>query len=546
MIEIRQYIAPLLKWWWLIILATVLAGITSFFVVRQQPIMFQSRATLMIGSPFADPNPDSNEFWLSDQLAEAYADFARREPIRVAVMEALDLDSLPQYSVSIPARTRFIEVSVVDTNPRRAQAVANELANQLILLSPSGEDQEALERQEFIDQQLDDLQVQIEETIVEIEEKQIELGGLVGARDIAEAQDQIAALRSKLSSLQLNYSSMLANSQDQATNILSIIETASLPQAPIGSRRDLTVLIAGVLGAVLAGFAAYLIEFLDDRVRTPQELERIVDVPVLMGISSEKLVLDNSLIVSEEPRSPVSEMFRDLRTKIQIAYQGNENRSLLVTSATAQEGKSFVSANLALVFVQAGFKTLLIDADLRIPDQHLLFKKENKYGLTDILRKPSYLADEEGTFSELDHYITRVPDLNLDLITSGSHANNPSELLTSPTMKRLISHVSRRYDFVIIDSAPSLMLTDSLVLGYVVGGVLMVINAQKASRDQVQQFVSRYRNVDANIIGITMNKLVHKKQNQYYYYEDSDEQPPKVSIGERSWRRKFTKEKSQG
>lgn len=545
--EIRQYLAPLLKWWWLIVLASLLAAITSFFVVRQEPIMFQSRATLMIGSPFADPNPDSNEFWLSVQLAEAYADFAQREPIREATMQALGVDRLPQYNVSIPARTRFIEISVIDTNPQRAQAVANELANQLIQLSPSGEDQEAVERQAFINQQLDDLQIQIEETILEIEEKQIELGGLVSAREIVEAQDQITALQSKLNSLQLNYSSMLSNSQEQATNIISIIETASLPQSPVGPQRSLTVLIAGVLGASLATLAAYLIEYLDDRVQSQQELERLVDVPVLSCISRDKLVLQNALITSEQPRAPISEIFRDLRTKIQFACLEKENRTILVTSAIPKEGKSFVSANLAVVFVQAGFKTLLIDADLRLPSQHKIFNRENRYGLIDILRNPKNLNAQDDAFTDLESIITKAPGLELDLITSGSHTNNPSELLTSYTMEAFLNQVSKRYDFVIIDSAPSLMLTDSLILGHLVGGVLMVVDTEKASRDQIKLIVSRYQDVNANIIGVAMNKLTQKKMSNYYYYDNpEDSKVKKRFIKERRWRRKATNEEPQG
>ena len=515
--EIRQYITPLLKWWWLMFAAAIRAATTSFLVVRQEPILFQSRATLMIGSPFDSLNPNGNEFRLSVQLAEAYAGFAQREPIRDATMNALGLDWLPEYSINIPFQTQFIEISVTDSDPHRAQIVANELANQLIQLSPSGEDQEEKKRQEFIDQQLDDLQNQIEGTKAEIETKQMELGDLVSAREIAEAQNQISALQSKLSTLQLNYSSLLSSSQEQATNIITFIEPASLPQSPIGSQKTLTILLSGALGAVLAASAAYLIEYLDDRIETPQEVEHITNVPILSSIPRTKFIDENPLIVLDQPRSSVSESFRDLRTRVRFSEIEKAKRTVLVTSAIPEEGKSFVSANLAIVLVQAGFNTLLIDADLRIPHQHEIFGLKNKYGLTDILRNPNNMTNQDEIFSDLAENTSEIPGLALDVITSGSFSGNPSEILGSLTMRDLLNHVSKIYDFVIIDSAPSLLLTDSPILGQVVGGVLLVVSANQTRRNEVKLLVSRFRNVNANIIGFVLNKLAQKNSSNYYY-----------------------------
>jgi len=515
--EIKNYIAPLLKWWWLIITAAILASATSYFVVRQEPILYQSKATILIGNPFASLNPDSSELWASTQLAEAYAGFAQREPVRDATMKALNLDWLPQYSVTVPPRTQFIEVVVIDSDPQRAQIVANEIANQLIQLSPSGADQERNKRQDFIDQQLDDLQKQIEETRSEIETRQFELGELVSAREIAEAQGQIAALQSKLSTLQLNYSAILSNSQDQATNILNIIEPATLPQYPIGPQKALTIILSGVLGAVLAGSAAYLLEYLDDRIESPQELERIANVPILPSIPRSKNIATGPLVTIGQPRAPVSEVFRDLRTRVQFSELDKANRTILVTSANPGEGKSFIAANLSIVFAQAGFKTLLIDADLRLPDQHKMFELSNRFGLTDILRNPNNLVNQETTFSDLDDYLSKIPGVTLDVITRGSPTNNPSELLGSPTMRELLVYVAKQYDFVFIDSAPSLSLTDSLILGRRVGGVLLVVSAKGTRRNQVKLLVSRFRDVNANLIGITLNKLAQKNIGYYDY-----------------------------
>jgi len=135
--ELKNFITPLLKWWWLLVLATLVAGGSSFIVARQQPPEYEAYTTLMIGRTISDPNPSGNELHLSQQLAGIYADLAQRDPVANATMEALGLDSLPSYDARALPNSQFLEIAVIDTNPERAQAVANELANQLILQGPT-------------------------------------------------------------------------------------------------------------------------------------------------------------------------------------------------------------------------------------------------------------------------------------------------------------------------------------------------------------------------------------------------------------------------
>ena len=521
--EVKAILNPILKWWWLILVATLLAATTSFIATRQEPVLYQSRATLLIGTPFDSLNPDTSELWLSSQLAETYAGFAYRDPVREATMETLGLEWLPEYYASIPPNTQFIEIYVVDTNPQRAQMVANELANQLIKLSPSGENQEDNNRQGFIDQQLDDLQRQIGETKIEIEAQQIELGNYVSAREIADAQNQINALQSKLSSLQLNYATLLSNSEQQATNTLTIIEPALVPQVPISSQTPLIILISAVLGASLAVGAAFLLEFLNTSIESQEEVEQITNLSVLTNIPNRSKKIETTpLITIDQPREPISEMFRDLRTKIQFSELDKTNRTILITSSNPGEGKSFVSANLACVLARAGFNTLLIDADIRYPDQHKIFNINNKYGLTDILQNLDNMSSRDKKFSDVSGNVTKISGLSLEIITRGTYSNYPSELLGSPEMKDLLSFVAQQYDFVLVDSAPSLSLTDSLVLGRRVGGVLLVVSAKGTKRNQVKELSERYRGINANLLGVILNKVALKKVSNYYEYSYED------------------------
>ncbi len=140
--DLRKIIFPLHKWWWLIILSTVVAAAASFLATRGQPIVYQARTTLMIGGTINDPNPSSSEFFLGEQLATAYADIANRELVRQATMGALGMRRLPEYIARALPKTQIMEIIVTDQDPQRAQTVANELATQLIALSPTNLDPE--------------------------------------------------------------------------------------------------------------------------------------------------------------------------------------------------------------------------------------------------------------------------------------------------------------------------------------------------------------------------------------------------------------------
>ena len=211
--NLKDYVSPLVKMWWLILAAALVAGMSSFLVTRQQPMIYQSRATVMVGRTLENPNPNNTDLWLTQALASTYADVAKREHVRDATMAALGLSSLPEYAVKVVPNTQLIEIAVVDTDPQRAQAVVGELTNQLIKLSPSGSDPADQPRQSFVDQQLDQLEASIKATQDEITNKQAELAQMFSARQIADTQALITALGSKLTAMQANYASLLQSTK---------------------------------------------------------------------------------------------------------------------------------------------------------------------------------------------------------------------------------------------------------------------------------------------------------------------------------------------
>ncbi|HSM56419.1 MAG TPA: polysaccharide biosynthesis tyrosine autokinase [Candidatus Sulfomarinibacteraceae bacterium] len=515
--DIHAYIAPLRKWWWLIAAAAIVAALGSFLSVRNQPDMYRSQATLLVGSTIEDPNPSGGQLSAVEQLAANYADIAQRQPVREAVMEELGLSSLPGYAVTPLPRTQLMIITVNDTSPERAQAVANALAQQLVQLSPSGSSPEEAQREAFINTQLDDLQIQIEETDAEIEARQQELGALFSAQEINETQAEIAALQAKRNTLQNNFASLLANTSRGALNRITIIEPANLPRSPVDPRHELTILIAAVVGMILAGGAAYGLEFLDDTIRSPEDAERYARDATTVTIANIAFDEDESrLITHAQPRSPHAEAFRILRTAIHYARKEERQRLLLITSPRAGDGKSLIAANLAVVLAQSGLRVLLVDGDLRRSVQHDIFKQNNDVGLSDLLLGDRELESNGQRGTELERP-TGIE--NLWLMTSGDCPANPSELLGSPVMRLILSTLEQRFDYVIIDSPPCLAVTDPVVLSTQVDAVFVVVKAGSTRRKELQETIKRLNSVGNKVRGIILN---HSKQvDAHYYYVES-------------------------
>src|SRR5574338_379210 len=176
--NLNTYLRPLIRWWRLILSAAVLATIASAISTLFQPNMYVSRTTLVVGTTILDPNPDSGQIYVAQQLAQIYADMVLREPIQLGVMEALKVNWLPKYQSRVVPNTQMVEISVTDTNPKRAQVFASELANQLVKQSPAVSGTQTGTRQDFITAQLSSLQEQIQQTQTKIEELQKSLVGL--------------------------------------------------------------------------------------------------------------------------------------------------------------------------------------------------------------------------------------------------------------------------------------------------------------------------------------------------------------------------------
>lgn len=222
--------------------------------------------------------------------------------------------------------------------------------------------------------------------------------------------------------------------------------------------------------------------------------------------------VNNSLITHLDPKSPVAEAFRTLRTNLQFSALDRELRTLLVTSAGPGEGKSTITLNLAIAITQSGKEVILVDADLRKPVIHKRFGLRNEIGLTNILvHGPAEEALQE----------TAVP--NLKVVTSGPIPPNPAEMLASGMMDKVRDFLKERAEMVLFDCPPVVAVTDAAVLSRKVDGVLLVVQLGAVEREVARQAKALLENVDAPLLGVVINNVAESSGYYYYYYYTSDD-----------------------
>lgn len=219
------------------------------------------------------------------------------------------------------------------------------------------------------------------------------------------------------------------------------------------------------------------------------------------------------IIVHKQPKSPVSEAYRGIRTNISFDNVDKSFKSILVTSPKEGEGKTTTLCNLAMTFAISGNKVIVVDTDLRRPKLHKLLEISNKNGLTDILLKGD----------DYRKYVNSSVHPNLDLITSGSIPDNPSEVLGSDAVKRLVEQLKKDYDYVFLDTPPVVPVNDAVIMSTYIDRVILVLASGEVEKEVAVKAVKDLQKVGAKILGTVLNKVPINKQKYNYYYYYSNE-----------------------
>jgi len=303
-----------------------------------------------------------------------------------------------------------------------------------------------------------------------------------------------------------------------ASNI-QIVDQAELPRIPYRPNKTLNLLLGAIVGLFLGIGLAFFFEYLDNTVKSPEEVEQLIRLPsfgMVPEISSERrrrLEQGNSypveLITFAHPRSMLSEAYRSIRTSILLSFSGKPPRKIGITSPNPEEGKTTTAVNTAIALSQTGSRVLLIDSDLRKPRVHRIFKTENGLGLSNFL---SGQTDLESII-----HGTEIP--NLFFIPSGPIPPNPSELIGSSLFKEMMQTLEARFDHVVVDSPPVLGFADTAVLSTHVDGMILVSLSGKTPRETLQRARDLLYQVNAKILGVVINRVnIRRSDYGYYYY----------------------------
>ncbi len=314
-------------------------------------------------------------------------------------------------------------------------------------------------------------------------------------------------------------------------NNISVASFGIPPEYPVAPRRLMTIAAALMLSMLFGMGLALFLEYLDDTITTTEEVESYLQLPALAAIPTidtmpkRKLLLvggksdgeetdpeDSELLIFADPRSSLSESYRQLRTSILLSTAGHAPKSLLITSSLPSEGKTTTATNTAISLAQTGAKVLVIDADMRRARLHSVFNVPNGLGLSTVLS--SDLTDKE--ILDVIHYDERT---KVHVMTSGPIPPNPAELIGSEQMVKLLKTLQNEFTHVVVDSPPISSFTDGVLIASLVDGVILVVHSGKSSRQVVKRARQLLTDVRARVLGVVLNNVNLNSQDNYYYYQ---------------------------
>lgn len=295
--------------------------------------------------------------------------------------------------------------------------------------------------------------------------------------------------------------------QSQSVNVW-VIKEATVPQHPSQPRKILNLLLGVALGSLGGIVLAFFVEYLDNTVKSAEEVEQRFGLTVLGAIEQLKGKANQvESFVLQEPLSPFAESYRLIRSSILLSSPGHPPRVMLFTSMEPSEGKSVTTLNIARILAQSDKKVLIIDCDMRRPRQHTLFSIPNSIGLSSFL-----------TGNTHENIIQSIDNGTLSLITAGPTPPNPVELLDSDKMKTLLERMTDMYDFVLLDSPPIQSVTDSLTLSTLADGTVIVVRAGKTTYDMVANGLRKLKAINAHLLGFVLNGVGKTTGREGYYH----------------------------
>lgn len=513
----------ILRWWWLIVLSVSLGVGVGYIVRSQQPDLYFSEATVIVGADSNNPVPTG----VDSTVLDAYSVLIGRNSLLQPVIDDLGLnisvlDLMELMSLETNRSASLITIGITDTDPERAAAIANRIVDELIRQTS---DRATLLDLEFINSQIEDMQNQINNLQSQYNQLVQEAATITSAFELNQNIEDRGEIEKSIQELRTLLLSLIENAPRSE---IQVFEPADPNYFPLTANSVRDLLIAGVAGGVLALLTIVLFTYFDDRLQWDEEssAETILGMRILgpLGIIPRNKL---PLYVESMPQSIETEAMRQLRARIALAAGGDMPHILTVVSYDSGEGKTLTTANLALESAQTGLRTLIIDGDMRRGDMHEIFQLPNMYGLGDILQSNEPLANL------LPNVLLDSGYENLNIIPAGRSEADPAALLGRTRLNNLIDLLSKRYDAIFIDAVPTIGGSDSVFLGEISDGVIIIVNARRTRLSSLRRSKDELMAApNVNILGVVFNRVrlqVTSKYNNTYYRQTPALTPEKLS-----------------
>ncbi len=511
------------RWWWILVIGPVVGALAAYFVSEAMTPIYRATATLLIQQSQTPGTQNYQDLLAAQQQTSTYSHLLVTSPVLDETAKQLGItggsDAIKKkISVSAVSNTQLITVSVVDPIPARAATIANTIVSVFIEQTKQQQSTITGSSLQEIQQNLNQAKKQIDDTAAQI--AQLQATPNSGAVN----QAQISGLQQQLSQFQSTYGSLLEAQQNMAIAQAqigvqtSVAEPAKAPKSPVKPRVVLNTALGGMLSLLVAIGMVAMIGYLDNTIKTSEDLRETIGGGALGSIPVTSNLGPSTIL--QHPRSAASEGFRALRTNLQFAMADKNIKVIGVTSIRPAEGKSTVSASLALVLAQGGQRVLLIDADLRKPRQHHQFASvNNRVGLTNLLR---------GTHSNPAEVIQQTEIPNLRVLTSGPLPANPADTLYAPRMRQVLNDLKQEADVILLDTPP-LGVSDPIIVAGLVDGMLLVVGSGRSRKNELAAALERIGLSGAPVVGVILNRVDMEGEGYYYYYRSDKEsaaEPP--------------------
>jgi len=487
-LDLRPYIDGLLRWWWAVALIGSLFAVFAYAYTQYQTPIYQAATLIQIQQTQGSALPTLNDIYLSRALATTYKELISTREVLERTADELNLANLEDLtdsvSVAILRDTSILQIIARDKDPALAAQKANSVAESF---KTRTREAHLSEIAEFM--------------------------GLAQAQGIEVADSDLFTQMRSLSSI-------------------SIVDGARIPSTPIHPRVKLTVLIALIAASILATMAVLVIEFFNDKARSPEDIERRTGLTRIATVLrwANKELGDKEVALLSQPKSHYAEAFRQAKVNVQFLSLGAPPKRYLVTSPGPGVGKTTFSVHLATALAQEGKHVILIDSDFRRPGVPKYFSLSNQMGLSSLLANPDL---------NLDDLLQPTSIPTLRVLTSGPNPPNSVELIGSDRLVTLLDEISNQVDVLVIDSAPILAVTDSTIIASRKVETILILDPN-TRMGWLKDCLTTLHKAQATILGYVHNRIKAKRfgygynyYNYYQYYKSYNNDDSELGLLER-------------